>query len=367
MSIAHRMRSDVPALLLAALAATAAFGQTPERPETNVQESVGVSLVEVPVSVVDASGRSVAGLTREDFEVLDDGKPVAIESLDESLFPAAGETPSPDPKTRPRAPRTLLFVYDLAGVTNAELDRANAAGRRFVNTQMGPADVAGVATIGPSGDVKLVQNLARDREKLAAAFDSVKPVLDRGRNVAGVSPSAEGGGKDRFSAEELEQLARPGRAQQAAWVERLLDALKTVAQALQPVPGRKQLILFSHGFNMMLDDTRLANDVRKIVDELRMQDCVVNIVNVAGLSASAADSQALFVLANDTGGHLMENSNDLSGQLGRVLEANRVVYELTFRTTLTGHPGRFHPIEVRTRAKGTKVFAREGYVEPKPS
>jgi len=325
-----------------------------------------VSLVEVPVTVIDASGRSVAGLTPADFDVFDDGKPVAIESLDESLFPGAEERPDLDARTRPRAPRTFLFLYDLAGATPAELDRANAAGRRFANTQMGPADVAGVATITPSGDVQLLQNLARERGKLVAAFDAVRPALDHGRNQVVPSPTAENGGKDRFSPQELERLARPGRAQQAAWVERLLDALKTVAQALRPVPGRKQVILFSHGFNLMLDDTRLVDDVRKIVEELRMEDCVVNAVNVAGLSASAADGQALFVLANDTGGHLMENSNDLSDEIGRILEANRVVYELTFRTTLTGHPGRLHSIEVRTRAKGTKVFARAGYIEPKP-
>ena len=350
------------ALLVGFAAAVPAADDAPVRPQARVEESVGVSLVEVPVTVVDGSGRALGGLTRDDFEVFDDGKRVAIESLDESDFPGFSPTAPPDPKTRPRVPRTFLLLYDLAGVTPAELERSRTAGRSFVREQMGPADVAGVATISPGGDVRLLQNLARDRERLLAAFDGIKPVQDRGRDMVGPIPSAG----DKFTAEEIEHLKEPGRAQQAVWVERLLDALEAVASGLQPVPGRKQVILFSHGFDLMLDERRLVNDVDKVVTRFRMEDCVLNAVNVAALGATGANGEALFTLANDTGGRLLENSNDLSGQIGRILEANRVVYALTFKTTLTGHPGRFHALQVRVHAPGTKVFARAGYVEPRP-
>jgi VWFA-related protein len=132
------------------------------------------------------------------------------------------------------------------------------------------------------------------------------------------------------------------------------------------VDGRKQVILFSHGFDMMLDDTRLVHEVSSVVQAFRLEDCVLHAVNVAGLSASRAGGQALFTLAHDTGGHSMENSNDLSGQISRIVEATSVVYVLTFRVKLTGQPGRFHTLQVRSHRTGTKIFARAGYLEPKP-
>lgn len=340
----------------------------PSAPHKGVEEVVGVSLVEVPATVLDGSGRPVRGLTKDDFDVFDDGRKVAIESLDESDFPDAKSAPAAsDPKTRPRLPRTFLLLYDLDYSSDAELDRARDAGRRFVREQMGPADVAGVATIAPNGNVSLLANLTRSHDRIASALDAVQPALDHGRALGGAIPNEAAEGKGKFTAEEIDRLMQPGRAEQAAWVSRLLDALKVVAESFRTVDGRKQVILFSHGFNAMLDDNRLVREVTSVVQVFRLEDCVLHAVNVAGLSASRANSEALFTLAHDTGGQLMENSNDLSGQISRIVEATSVVYVLTFKVKLTGQPGRFHTLEVRSHRTGTKVFARAGYLEPKPA
>src|SRR6266851_67349 len=56
------------------------------KPGTTVREEARVTLVEIPVNVLDRNGRPVEGLTKDDFEVFDDGKKQAItgfEVLDE--------------------------------------------------------------------------------------------------------------------------------------------------------------------------------------------------------------------------------------------------------------------------------------------
>ena len=47
-----------------------------------IGEAVQVTVVEVPVTVVDREGKSVAGLTAENFELYDEGKRVPIEYFD---------------------------------------------------------------------------------------------------------------------------------------------------------------------------------------------------------------------------------------------------------------------------------------------
>ena len=43
--------------------------------------SVGTNLVVVPVVAVDKKGASVGGLTQEDFQIFEDGKPVEIQTF----------------------------------------------------------------------------------------------------------------------------------------------------------------------------------------------------------------------------------------------------------------------------------------------
>lgn len=361
----HRssLRARFGAVLLAgAFLARPARGADNPKPDSAVREAVGVSLVEVPANVLDGDGKPVRGLTKEDFEVFDDGKKVALESLDVSEFPASKGTLVARREEFQLVRRKFVLLFDLSFSTPAELTRARDGARRFVREQMGEADIAAVGTVSVKGEVQLLQNLTRDRERLAAAIETVKPPDTLSRHETDVSPVD--GGKAQFSREEVEWLNQPGHAREASWMTRLLEALTAVARSLKAVDGRKHVVLFSHGFDIMTDDTRLLRALEPVIAEYRLDDCVLHTIDLAGLSARHSDQEVLFALATETGGHLMENSNDFSGQLDRVLEATSVVYVLTFKPSLTGRPGRFHELKVRSLRKGTKVFARAGYVEP---
>ena len=63
--------------LLLSSTATNAGAQSQEPPTFDTT----ITVVSVPVFVTDRKGRSVGGLTRDDFQVFDDGKPVRIVSF----------------------------------------------------------------------------------------------------------------------------------------------------------------------------------------------------------------------------------------------------------------------------------------------
>lgn len=66
-------------------------------------------------------------------------------------------------------------------------------------------------------------------------------------------------------------------------------------------------------------------------------------------------------LAEDTGGFLVEEANDLSAAFRRIDEDNQSHYLLTYAPSDTRFDGRFRTINVKVRVPGLRVFARKGY------
>jgi len=77
-------------------------GERPPRPGGQAPRfPAGVELVVVDAVVVDEAGRPVAGLSRDDFRVLEDGEPQAITSFEAVQIPGARAVLPAAP--RPRA------------------------------------------------------------------------------------------------------------------------------------------------------------------------------------------------------------------------------------------------------------------------
>ena len=66
-------------------------------------------------------------------------------------------------------------------------------------------------------------------------------------------------------------------------------------------------------------------------------------------------------LAEDTGGFLVEQSNDLSSAFRRIDEDNQFHYLLTYSPSNATFDGKFRAIRVKVRRPSTQVFARRGY------
>jgi hypothetical protein len=81
---------------------------------------------------------------------------------------------------------------------------------------------------------------------------------------------------------------------------------------------------------------------------------------------AVADSDAMGTLAQDTGGTLFENNNDLEEGLRRIAATPNTYYTLAFSPENLKHDGAFHPLKVTlVSPKGVTVQARKGYYAPK--
>jgi VWFA-related protein len=179
-------------------------------------------------------------------------------------------------------------------------------------------------------------------------------------------------------------------------------ALMRVITSLSEYPGRKTIVFFSEGLPA---SPALANKLDAVIDAANRANVTAYAVDANGLRtrSNAArvrkeidafaeerrfqndtgperteqpltmafervedtlrlDSRAgLARLSEDTGGFLVEQSNDLTGAFRRIDEDNRFHYLLTYSPKNMDFNGRFRTIGVKVRRPGTQVFARRGY------
>lgn len=181
-----------------------------------------------------------------------------------------------------------------------------------------------------------------------------------------------------------------------------LDTLESAIRNLRGLPGRKILVLLSDGFFMGGSGmySKLL-DLQRITDAAMRAGVVIYSIDARGLvtvtpggdaservelepsmalaqsrlqtSAVSARRNALFAIAEATGGTLFYNSNDLNLGLQRAMNANESYYVLAYEPSESiraesRRDGRFHKIEVRIVGQSDKgelkVRTRSGYLAP---
>lgn len=219
--------------------------------------------------------------------------------------------------------------------------------------------------------------------------------------------------KDQAMTEMIQALTfSSDRSQRSFEVGRITAysrSLAEMARALNAVQGRKHVLLFSEGFDSRLllghgitdieaerdnansisgdrqfvdNDARYGNsglqkNLRRMLEEFKRADSVIQAVDVGGLrGAGSATGQtgvngqeALFYIANETGGELFKDANDLGGQLNRVLTRTSVTYLLTYQRADLKPDGEYRRLRVRVKspkAQGARVSSRSGYYAPRP-
>lgn len=100
-------------------------------------------------------------------------------------------------------------------------------------------------------------------------------------------------------------------------------------------------------------------------DPVTIED-VMNSENAEG--ALRKDTQAtLQLLAEDTGGFLVANSNNLAARLARVATDLEAYYQVAYTPRLTTYDGNFRRVEVRVKRRGVDVQSRSGYFALPPT
>ena len=270
----HRIGSwSAPVLLSVVVAfaiAAAGLGQA----DQIFLEQVEVSVVNVEVFVTDRSGRMIPDLTRDDFQVLEDGEPVAISNFyvvrnGEVDVPAEAE--ELEEELVPIQPKQLhLVVYvDNANLSPANRNRALAALQEFAREKLRPSDR--VMLVSSDGGLTVEQEMSANPDEIVAALGKLTESDAKGtllelerrsivRDIQNVEMQSGGSGAGSAGA-----LAQDTSAEEAAivlegirdfaqrehnLVRQTIAGLKQFVGSLSGVPGRKAVLYLSDGLSM---------------------------------------------------------------------------------------------------------------------
>lgn len=413
------MRPSTPAAL-AALVLAGAPASPQQLPPAKAE------LVQLDVVVTDAQGKPVRDLTREDFEVLEDGRPQRLAQFVVVMRNAAAGPagvmygpggPASSPGGDPG--RHILIVVDDLHLAHDALERTKDALRRLVDEHVGAEDRVAVLATGAS---RVVQQFTRDRAvvrqailrltarpaRVASARGSqmtpaeAELILrgDQGalqlaarRLIAepgSVLSGADSGARERWAEREVERQARALLAEALRFSVGTLRVVEDAVRGLASLPGRKLCLLASEGFLVGTGTgEERRHDLERVIDAATRSGAVVYALDGRGLVTAATDASAaaldvppglparverqgeqllratLDTVASDTGGFVARGSNDLVAGLRRMLDDNDAYYLMAYEPTSTKRDGRFRRIEVRLpRRRGLTVRTRRGYFAP---
>lgn len=382
-------------------------------------ESIDVTVVNVDVYVTDKKGTRVKGLTRDDFEILEDKKPMSITNfyaVDEGRPAPTGEPVAPAPGAAPAVPRVpglppevpedqrlhLVVYIDNFNMHPFSRNKVFGALREFLRSDLTPGDQVMLMTYDREPHVR--RPFTGDPQVVASALFEIE-------KMNAFATQADQERRDLLS--EIEEMKDQNMALSRArsYAESLfndlqfsIDALKNTVSSLAGLPGRKAVLYVSDGLPMVAGQDvfhavqekfatgsstaimeSLSFDASRRIQELVAQANANRIsfytIDAAGLRTSSSVSaenrtantssmvdaihtsnlQApLQMMAESTGGKAIFNTNDPTKGLLAVAGDFKSYYSLGYSPVHSGD-GRYHKIDVRTKRKDLVVRYREGY------
>jgi len=256
------------ALLLSFCTLLPVMGQTtpaaPDKDDDIVR--ISTNLVQID-AVVTKDGKSVTGLTADDFEIYEDGRKQAITSFayisnvpgltrTASRPPAsapdkagASLPPPPQPVQRDAARRTIAIVVDDLGISAESMGRIKARLRKFIAEELQPNDL--VAVIRTGGDVGALQQFTSDKRMLERAVDQLRWNVCSSMGATVVARVESVGDNTCYPDSQL----------------RTMKALRFILDSMGRIPGRKSMILMSDNIPMVVEETNSKTDIGIVTDK----------------------------------------------------------------------------------------------------
>ena len=394
-------------LLLVACTAFAQQAPTPQpQPDTQPTTTLRVTsdLVLTNVVVRDRkTGQPVRGLTRDDFTILEDGKPQQITSFDaENVDQAAAlRPPSVAQGASGRAAlgtsltsetgamsheqlsghRLIVLFFDTTSLQPEDLERVQTAARDYVQSRMQPADVVAVVSLGNTLSVD--QDFTQDKSRLLHAIASYSPGGEQGFTPGATATTNQVEDTTSFTADETDYNDLN--------TDRELFAIATIARSLAPIREKKSLLYFSGGISR--DGIENQASLRAAINASVRANMAIYSVDARGLEAvtplgdattgslrgtsgynGAAlqnnldanfnSQEVMATLSSDTGGKSFFDNNDFSPAFEQVEQDTASYYVIGFRSTNLLRDGRYRKLQIRTRRDDVKLEYRPGYYAP---
>jgi Ca-activated chloride channel homolog len=284
------------AVLLAAATATLAAQQPTFK--------AGTQLVPVFVTVTDAEKRLVPDLVKEDFDVLDNGKPTSVVLFDSEVQPI-----------------TVVVMLDTSGSMTGSLDLLRSAAEQFV-IRLLPADKGLVGAFNDK--IQFAGTFTSNRDDLVGSLRD----LDYGNPT------------------------------------RLFDAIDASLDQLRGKEGRRAILVFTDGedtfskasMGRVLDRARTEE---VMIYSIGLESNVV----IGSQRIRTRPDRGLRKLSDETGGGYFElkRTDELGPTFTRVALELHSQYSLAFTPATDG---RVHKLDVVVKKPGMNTRARKSYQAP---
>ena len=365
---------------------------------------VEVNYVEIDARVTDAQGAFVGDLTRNDFQVIEEGTPqnitvfsrinLPVERQDPPLFKGAPIEPDVQTNLGEFNGRVFVLLLDDLQTDFRRSVRVKAAARQFIRRFVGANDLAAVVYTGGAADRG--QEFTNSSARLLASVDKF---------MGAKLPSATMTTLDDYYAQRGSPSGQPARdtslMERGFKARNTLSALRGVADFLAGVRGRRKAVVwFGEGIDYNMDDpfknpdaSVLRETMQEAIAAANRADASFYGVDARGLGAGLDEAidigalpaddpnaptpstslqdevrraqDSLRVMSEQTGGFAIVNQNDLNTSFERIVQDNSSYYVLGYYPSNDKRDGKFRKIDVRVTRPGLRVQARNGYTAPK--
>jgi VWFA-related protein len=413
---------SVAALLF--LFAAPAFSQQ-QQAAPAAGETIEVSIINVDVFVTDRKGNRVYGLSRDDFEIRENGKMQPISNFAEYVpetnrvegtvtvdGPAATTPPHANPPVAAR--RTIVIFIELVPHPLARLQEVFASLRDFVRTAVRPGDAATI--VAYDGKLSTRQPFTDDTAALAAALArlekqsiGVAPDTERDFRIADAGDEAAAMALSSFGKATRGGSAKTGQLDRDAFeLEELVKmrhksaALTSVLESMSGVEGKKVMVMAMDRFGLSLGERTPPNfKMDTLVERLRqavMRTANANAVTLypiyaqslshtsdpnvqeerpnvlatdsdRDLGRAAFDHAALMnqgsslrQIAMETGGLMAAGPHDIAALMPHVVDDLESYYSLAYKAT-PAVAGAKRNIVVTAKNRDYEVRSRHSIVE----
>ena len=300
-------RRALPGMLLAPLVAAAVSialsGQPADRGDDFFR--AGVEIVQMAATVVDADGRLVGDLGRDDFEIVEDGRPQPLTHF-----------------TRERVPLSLGVVLDVSqSMFGQRIDDARLALDQFLTDRLDVGDEVFISVFNHEPSIAVPWTVGP--RQLRNRLDDIRPW----------------GGTSIYDA--------------------MMNALPLFEDRKHP---RAAVVLISDG-----SDTGSLADVRDVRRQLRRNSAFVYAIAIDAPDTRAINDRvnpfALREITTESGGYteVVHDSPELGPATARIADELNHQYMLGYRPTRPAD-GSYRSIRVRIAGRDHTVRTRRGYV-----
>jgi VWFA-related protein len=286
-----------------------------------------VNVVNLFFNVKDKKGLLIPNLTKNDFEVFEDGKPQPIKYF-------ASESDQP---------LTLGILIDSSASQERVLEFEKEVGSSFLRDVLKPKDLAFVISFDVTVD--LLQDFTSSARELSHALYRAK-----------INTGGSGGGLPGLGGGPFPTSSTPKGTL-------LYDAIYLGAHdKLASEVGRKAMIILTDG-----EDQGSQLKIRDAVEAAQKADVMCYVILIADrgfYGGGYGGDREMRKLTEETGGRTIEASNKpekLRAAFDQIAAELRSQYSIGYTPINTKLDGTFRKVEIKTTNKDYRIQARKGY------